>query len=309
MFKTKENLGPWRCTVILQQIGAEGPKAAYPTGEVLDLPSGNLHIATDHANLWWMVPPTLCSKFIRVQQGTRSSFSFERLKHQPEPPIQNHWPIFLCRIMVVYIHFSTKILQQLLNHHLQWGQLRLHRYIWLAKNHVHTGPTNRIKFKHLVSTVMSYDHWLNNLGFLLSGSNRKLSFAKDLFQILDLREGRKTWESSESETDQRRTFWGILVQVIFQFLTWKPCMIEWYLPRKDCDFSNSITLTLRHRSMKQFKLSGQHQVNSHQNQPITTVDFCHSTEILTNKLEETRLGCVTNPPTMTNCWPTQLNLI
>ena len=27
---------------------------------------------------------------------TRSSFSFERLKHQPQPPIQNHWPIFLC---------------------------------------------------------------------------------------------------------------------------------------------------------------------------------------------------------------------
>ena len=56
---------------------------------------------------------------------TRSSFSFERLKHQPQPPIQNHWPIFLCRIMVVYIHFSTKNLQQMLNHHLQRGQLRL----------------------------------------------------------------------------------------------------------------------------------------------------------------------------------------
>lgn len=28
-----------------------------------------LHIATDHANLWWMVPTTLCSKFIQVQQG------------------------------------------------------------------------------------------------------------------------------------------------------------------------------------------------------------------------------------------------
>lgn len=68
-------------------------------------------------------------------------------------------------------------------------------------------------------------------------------------------------------------------------------MFECYLPRKHCDFFQFHYIEPKIIN-ETIQPSGQHQVKSHQNQPITTVDFCHSTEILTNKLEETRLGCV-----------------
>lgn len=99
-----------------------------------------LHIATDHANLWWMEPTKLCSKFIQVQQGHPSHLKgwSTNLSHQFK---------IIGRSFCVYHGSLHTFLNQNPSATVEpplavRSAEAFCRYIWLAKNHVHAIVSN-----------------------------------------------------------------------------------------------------------------------------------------------------------------------